>query len=117
MRGHAEHLYEALLKIGEALGETPIELQETDGGDPEEPAPVVEPVSTAPFSKKNMFIHHDVHPLLMDVVLLKSFGIDWLAWEAETLWAEIQRVFKQPPLPVHNKNKIQELIEAKLEDE
>lgn len=100
MASRAEELYEALLKVGQS---------------PEEkPKPPQEKPQAASFGKKNLFIHHDSHPLLLDIVLLKTFGVDWLAWEAETLWSEIQRVFKQPPLPVHNRNKIQAVRTAHL---
>ena len=102
MSNNAEHLYEALLKLGETVKKPTKAPKEESSSTP------------APLSKKNLFIHHDVHPLLLDVVLLKSFGVDWLAWEAETLWAEIQRVFNQPPLPMHNKNKIQAVRTAHL---
>lgn len=63
---------------------------------------------------KNVFTNHDVHPILLDMLLLDVFSVDWLAWEAETLWFEIQRVFKQSAIPVHNKNKIQAVKTAHL---
>lgn len=97
MNSREEELYEALLKVGqttEEIDEAPVEDRE-DASRP------------VPLSRKNAFIHHDAHPLLLDLLLLRKFGIEWLAWEAETLWSEIQRVFNQPPLPTHNKNKIQ----------
>lgn len=106
MNTREEELYEALLKVGQQVEED------------QEDAPKVEEdrATPAPFSKKNAFIHHDAHPLLLDLLLLNTFGIDWLAWEAETLWSEIQRIFKQPPLPVHNKNKIQAVRTAHVVD-
>lgn len=111
MNSREEELYEALLKVGQSPEETqapPPKNRENRSG-------------TAPFSRKNAFIHHDAHPLLLDLLLLRAFGAEWLAWESETLWAEIQRVFKQPPLPVHNKNKIQavrtaHVVESPWED-
>jgi len=108
MATREEELYEVLLKVGqtENADQTPAKI--------ESPRP-------ASFSRKNAFIHHDVHPLLLDLLLINEFGIVWLAWEAETLWSEIQRVFGQPPLPVHNKNKIQavrtaHVVESPWED-
>lgn len=43
---------------------------------------------------RNLFTHQDTHPVVIDFALLKAFGLEWYVWEAETLWAEIQRVFK-----------------------
>ena len=108
MATREEELYDVLLKVGqtENTDQVPVKV--------ESPRP-------APFSKKNAFIHHDAHPLLLDLLLINEFGISWMAWEAETLWSEIQRVFGQPPLPVHNKNKIQavrtaHVVESPWED-
>lgn len=65
------------------------------------------PNNSAAITKKNIFVHHDAHPLILDLLLIREFGAEWLGWEANTLWSEIQRVFEQPPLPVLSKNKIQ----------
>lgn len=92
MQTREEELFDALQNIN------PPKINKT-------PTPTDRPV--AKFSRKNMFIHHDAHPLMLDIVLINQFGAEWLEWEAETLWAEIQRVFKQPSIPVHNRNKIQ----------
>lgn len=99
MISHEEQLYNAL--VG-SLADTIIKAEDEIKKEAEQNKKAL-----APFSKKNLFIHHDTHPLLMDLVLIDAFGVEWLGWEAETLWSEIQRVFKQPPIPVHNKNKIQ----------
>lgn len=100
MSNNAENLYEELLKLGEPRPKPTKAPKEESSG------------NSTPVSRKNLFIHHDAHPLLLGIVLLQEFGVDWLGWEAETLWSEIQRVFKQPPLPVHNKNKIQAIRTA-----
>lgn len=106
-----DELYEALNKVGPS----------PDSGQERAPKKRENATGPVPFSRKNAFIHHDAHPLMLDLVLLREFGIEWLAWEAETLWAEIQRVFKQPPLPLHNRNKIQavrtaHVVESPWED-
>lgn len=106
MNSREEELYDALLKVGESPEETK----------PKAPKKRESGPSPAPFSRKNSFIHHDAHPLLLDLLLLRAFGAEWLAWEAETLWAEVQRVFKQPPLPVHNRNKVQAVRTAHIVD-
>jgi hypothetical protein len=43
---------------------------------------------------RNLFTHQDTHPVVIDFALLKAFGLEWYTWEPETIWAEIQRVFK-----------------------
>ena len=111
MSSRAEELYEALLKVSQS----PEKVQEPP------PKPMEDTDRPVPFSRKNAFIHHDAHPLLLDLLLLNNFSVEWLAWEPETLWSEIQRVFKQPPLPAHNRNKIQavrtaHVVESPWED-
>ena len=36
-------------------------------------------------TKRNLFTHPDVHPIVLDLMLLKLYGADWLEWEPETL--------------------------------
>lgn len=59
--------------------------KELEKGDPDLGTPV---------SIRNIFTHHDTHPIVIDFALLKVFGLEWLGWESETIWAEIQRAFK-----------------------
>jgi DNA-directed RNA polymerase subunit RPC12/RpoP len=73
---------------------------------PEEPTPPVEKPSFVPISTKNVFGHHDTHPLILDAILLDKYGPIWLDWEPETIWSEINDDFKQA-VSVHNRNKIQ----------
>lgn len=47
-----------------------------------------------PFTLRSVFAHHDSHPLLMDMLLLEKYGLDWLTWEPETLWDAISEDFK-----------------------
>jgi hypothetical protein len=78
------------------------------------PAPIVEatpPPATgwkaSPVTRKTLFVHHDTHPVVYDVALLKEYGVDWFEWEAATLWSEILRDFKVPSISDHAKTKIQ----------
>lgn len=52
-----------------------------------------EPVK--PFSARNFLAHHDTHPLILDELILKHFGIEALTWEGETLREELKKTFKQ----------------------
>jgi hypothetical protein len=44
-----------------------------------------------PVTRGNLFTHHDTHPIILDMALIRLFGTDWLEWEPETLREEIQR--------------------------
>lgn len=96
MHTREDELYDALSKIGQTT-------EKHEGGASKDP----DESSFVKLNRKNFFTHHDVHPLLLDLVLLKTFGVDWLGWEAETLWAEIQRIFSQSNIPVNSRNKVQ----------
>lgn len=56
---------------------------------------------------KNLFVHHDSHPVVFDVALLRKYGTDWFEWESETLWKEIKEDFHVPSISDHAKAKIQ----------
>jgi hypothetical protein len=66
-----------------------------------------EPSPPRPFSARNLFVHHDTHPVVFDIVLLKQYQEDWFTWEAETLWREIKEDFRVPSISDHSKAKIQ----------
>jgi hypothetical protein len=59
---------------------------------PEKPPPE----SGVPVSLQNLFTHHDTHPIVLDYALLREFGLNWLLWEPETIWSEVQTAFKTP---------------------
>jgi hypothetical protein len=47
--------------------------------------------SDGPQTPKHAFTNKDTHPLVLDLLLIKEFGPDYLGWEPETLWLEIGR--------------------------
>jgi hypothetical protein len=61
----------------------------------------------APITKRNLWVHHDTHPVVYDVALLSEYGTDWFEWEAETLWREIREDFRVPSISDHARSKIQ----------
>lgn len=67
-----------------------------------------DPDFSKPVSIRNIFTHHDTHPVVMDFALLKAFGMQWLEWEPETIWSEIQRIFKSQ-ISEHARSKIHAL--------
>jgi hypothetical protein len=42
-------------------------------------------LSAATLTSINLFQHPDIHPVILDLCLLKKYGPDWLYWESETL--------------------------------
>jgi hypothetical protein len=116
-----EELYLLLQKIGSDAGtDAPAVLDADDDnrpvletyGDPgpivlESPDPPEPQLKYAQITKSNMWVHHDAHPVVLDVLLLKQYGTDWFVWEAKTLWSEIMDDFKVPSISDHTKAKIQ----------
>lgn len=72
----------------------------------EEPTPSGSEPPGTPVRRRNMFTHHDTHPLILDMVLLKKYGPMWLIWEAETVWDMIRKDFGQT-VSSNNSAKIQ----------
>lgn len=93
-------LYERLMSVGAPKPTAP-----TAGSAVERELKKADPDFSRPVTVRNLFTHHDTHPVVLDYVLLKAFGVDWFGWEIETTWAEIQRVF-QTQISEHNRSKI-----------
>ena len=55
----------------------------------------------------NFFRHPDAHPLVLDLLLLKKYGPDFLLWETETLERRIPQDFKTSEVSDLNMAKIQ----------
>jgi hypothetical protein len=65
-----------------------------------------DPDASAPLTIRNLFTHHDVHPVVLQFALLRAFGIEWVDWEPETIWASVQKSFQ---------TQISELSRAKVQ--
>lgn len=65
-----------------------------------------DPGAGAPVTLRNLFTHHDTHPVVIDFALLKMFGPEWVNWEPETIWQEVQRSFKNQ-ISEHARAKVQ----------
>lgn len=122
MLNHEAQLLEVLEKIGQpagASGEVPAKLDADEGSvhpetvahpDPLQPVLPAAPKvleQPAPISGKNLFVHHDTHAVVYDVLLLKKYELDWFKWEYETLWHTIMQDFRVPSISDHAKSKIQ----------
>ena len=75
-------------------------LQEIEGGDilhapSEETIIDLETAKGAPITVKNLFDHHDAHPIALYILTSIKFGADWVNWPAKVVFSEIQRVFRR----------------------
>jgi hypothetical protein len=75
--------------------------------DIEQEPSVPESVEPTQFNSNNIFNYIDTHPILLDVILFRKYGITWLGWEPETIWSEIMDDFRQKSISIHTRNKIQ----------
>ena len=66
-----------------------------------------EKANYAPVTKSNIWVHHDAHPVVLDVLLIDRYKTDWFSWAPETLWKEIKEDFRVPSIHDHVKAKIQ----------
>lgn len=76
----------------------------------------VEKATPKPISVRNLFVHHDTHPLVLGVKLLDQYGTDWYEWEPETIWREIMDDFRTPSISDHTKSKIQAVKSIQISD-
>lgn len=123
MPTHEEQLLAILEKVGqpeEISAEVPSVLDadapegphlETSGPS-EDPNDIPEDLEgpdqvLAPITRKNLFVHHDTHPVIFDLALLAAYQTDWFEWEPVTLWKEIMEDFRVPSISDHAKAKIQ----------
>jgi hypothetical protein len=81
--------------------------EETVAKDPPGINKSTEVIITRPVSLRNLFVHHDTHPIVLDIKLIDAYKEDWFAWEPETLWREIMSDFHTPSISDHVKSKIQ----------
>jgi len=80
-----------------------------------DPPPSRGEVSYKSVSKRNLLAHHDAHPFVLDLLLLKSFGTDYYAWDAKTIWSELQSMFSTTVSDM-NKNKIEAMRTLHITD-
>ena len=49
--------------------------------------------ATPPVNINNLFRHPDAHPLVLDLMMVRQYGADWLEWDPETLEVAIAHDF------------------------
>ena len=66
----------------------------TEGSRAAEALAKEDPDISSPVTLRNLFTHHDAHPVALDLACMRAFGAEWYRWEAATLWTEIKRTFQ-----------------------
>lgn len=105
---HEDRLLAVLEKIGQpAVSAATPAVEDADAplgehlevaGSEEEQEPAQEDEVLAPITPRNLFVHHDTHPVVFDLALLNRYSTDWFDWEASTLWKEIKEDFHVPSI-------------------
>lgn len=81
---------------------------ETPNDEQEEPISLAGlPARLAPVTHKNLFVHHDTHPVVFDLALLAKYDTAWFEWDPDTLWKEIKEDFHVSSISDHARAKIQ----------
>ena len=70
----------------------------------------------APISSRNLFVHHDTHPVVFDLKMFDKYQTDWFEWEPDTMWREILEDFHVPSISDHAKAKIQAVRTLHIND-
>lgn len=78
---------------GSATDPETTEVIETVGPAPEKPSPSA-PILVSGVTPKNILHHPDAHPIALDLLMLKRYGIEWLEWDAETVEMRVPVDFK-----------------------
>lgn len=118
-RDYEAELREVLEKTGQSAGitnTTDESAEHVETTSPETEHTEAEKVVVTPFSAAKLFVHHDTHPLVLDIKLMDQYGLSWFEWEPTTLWREIMDDFRTPSISDHVKSKIQALRTTHITD-
>lgn len=66
---------------------------ETAGGDEDTPARPTTATAVSAVTSKNIFRHPDAHPVVLDLLMLHRFELEWLEWEPETMLIRVPKEF------------------------
>lgn len=72
--------------------------------------------ATPTLTKRNIFAQADAHPLVLNMLLLKEFGPEYLGWEIETVLDEIRLTWGTSISDV-NKQKVEAIRSIYIADE
>jgi hypothetical protein len=70
---------------------------------------------SGPLTIKALFTNKEASPVVLGLVLLKEFGSEYLDWEADTIWKEIEKTWGTTTSEA-NKNKIQAIRTCHVTD-
>lgn len=70
-----------------------VEIETVDGDHQPQP-PVREHAEGSGVTAVNIFRHRDAHPYVLDFLLIRKYGPEWMSWEPETLGAHINQDFR-----------------------
>jgi len=70
---------------------------------------------SAEITPRTLFRHHDTHPIVLELALLRLFGHQWLEWEAETIWREVKETLSSD-VSFLNKSQVQAMRSLHLSD-
>ncbi len=110
---HEEVLDRILEKRAESRAsheeEPTVVIETTEGDEDVDPAIKAElgKAKVSSVSVVNIFRNPDAHPLTLDLVLLRKYGPEWMAWELETLQHRLQQDFRAPSIADVNIEKLQ----------
>lgn len=80
-------------------GDPTEEDEDVQGDDPETVA--IKQDTPQAVTSQNLFQHPDAHPVVLDLLLLRKYGPEWMTWEHETLALRIKSDF---PLAISDLN-------------
>lgn len=104
VRGHAETLAKMAVSLG--LSEVDDEDDAIETTEHDEGTKKAEAVLPPPLPI-NSFQHPDAHPGVLDILLLRKYGPEWMLWEPETLQFRIPQDFRTNDVSDLNMAKIQ----------
>ena len=94
----------ALERIEKAKKDESPVLDDIDSG---VPTTIGYETKTAKVTAINLFQQPEAHPVVLDLVLLKKYGAEWMMWEPETLVWRIPQDFRTTSVSDLNLDKIQ----------
>lgn len=71
-----------------------------------EKVPAGAPVLVSGVTAQNILRHPDAHPIVLDLLLLKKYGPEWMGWEPEVIEHHLPIDFKMPSVSEVNLAKI-----------
>lgn len=77
-----------------------LETTESDDGEGEK-------VSQSKLTAINLFQHPSTHPVVLDLLMLRKYNVEWMTWEPETILARVPQDFRTSDVSDLNLHKIQ----------